>query len=68
MRGHARLTTLAAVILLLTLAGGDTAAAKKPTAKSALKTLVRQTGKLPASAAPAAKRRALKRLATHARR
>jgi hypothetical protein len=68
LRDHARLTTVVVAILLLALAGGDAALAKKPTAKSALKTLVKQTGKLRASAAPAAKRRALKRLAAHARR
>jgi len=70
VRDRARLTTLVAAILLLTLAagGGEAFAAKKPTAKSALKTLVKQTGRLPASAAPAAKRRTLKRLAVHARR
>src|SRR5215212_10292963 len=54
--------------LVLAAGGGEALAAKKPTAKSALKALVKQTGKLPASAAPAAKRRVLKRLAAHARR
>jgi Peptidase family C25/Propeptide_C25 len=70
MRDRAGVTTLVAAILLLTLAagGGEAFAAKKPTAKSALTTLVKQTGRLPASAAPAAKRRTLKRLAVHARR
>jgi hypothetical protein len=58
----------AGALLLLVAGGGETFAAKKPTAKSALRTLVKQTGKLPASAAPAAKRRALTRLARHARR
>jgi hypothetical protein len=52
--------------LLLAAGGGEALAAKKPSAKSALRTLVKQTGTLPASAAPAAKRRALKRLARHA--
>jgi hypothetical protein len=68
LRDHARLTTLAVAILLLALVGGDAAAAKKPTARSALKGLVTQTNKLPAAAAPAKKRRALKRLAVHAKR
>jgi hypothetical protein len=59
------LTCLAAVGLV----GGpaDALAAKKPTAKSALKTLVKQTGKLPAKSAPASKRRQLKQIAKHAR-
>ena len=48
--------------LLVVPGGGEAVAAKKPTAKSALRTLVKQTGTLPASAAPAAKRQALKRL------
>ena len=43
-------------------------AAKAPTAKSSLKALVKQTNALPAGAASAAKRRALKRLAKGARR
>src|SRR5215208_6214589 len=54
--------------LLLAAGGGEAFAAKKPTAKSALRTLVKQTGALPAPAAAAAKRRALKRLARHAAR
>jgi Peptidase family C25/Propeptide_C25 len=54
--------------LLLCAGGGEASAAKKPTARSELRTLVRQTGTLPAPAAPAAKRRALTRLARHAAR
>jgi hypothetical protein len=57
-----------AAALLLLVGGGDALAAKKPTAKSTLKTLVKQTGRLPASAASPKKRRLLKRLAVHARR
>ena len=65
---HLRLAALTAALLALAIPAADAAAAKRPTARSALKTLVKQTGKLPASAAPAAKRRALKRLAAHARK
>jgi hypothetical protein len=68
MRYQLRLAALIAALLVLAIPAADAAAAKRPTAKSALKTLVRQTGKLPASTAPAVKRRALKRLAVHARR
>jgi hypothetical protein len=57
-----------AAALLLLAGGGEAFAAKKPTAKSTLKTLVKETGKLPASAAPAAKRGALRRLARRAAR
>ena len=57
-----------AATLLLAAGGGEALAAKKPTAKSALRTLVKQTRTLPAPAAPAAQRRALKRLARHAAR
>jgi hypothetical protein len=52
--------------LVLAAGAGEALAAKQPTARSALRTLVKQTGTLPASAAPAASRRALKRLARHA--
>src|SRR4051812_37404030 len=57
-----------AAALLLLVAAVDASAAKRATAKSTLKTLVKQTGKLPAAAAPASKRRALARLAAHARK
>ena len=50
------------------VAGGEALAAKAPTTKSSLKTLVRQTNALPAAAAPAAKRAALKRRARAALR
>ncbi|HMJ97236.1 MAG TPA: C25 family cysteine peptidase, partial [Thermoleophilaceae bacterium] len=65
-----RLAVAAAVSLLMLLAVGaaPALAAKAPTAKSSLKSLVHQAGSLPRSAASVAKRRALKRLATKARR
>jgi hypothetical protein len=57
-------------LIALAFAGGaaDAGAAKAPTAKSSLKSLVRQTNALPPAAAAVGKRRALKRLAAHARR
>ena len=55
-------------VLALAFAAADAGAAKAPTARSSLKSLVRQTNSLPPAAASAAKRRALKRIATHARR
>jgi peptidase C25-like protein len=65
-----RLVVVLACAAALALLGAstDALAAKKPTAKSSLKALVRQTAKLPAGAAPKAKRRALERLAVHARK
>jgi hypothetical protein len=62
------LAGLACVSALLVGTAGGEALAAKPTAKSSLKALVRQTNALPAVAAPAAKRRVLEQLAAHARR
>jgi hypothetical protein len=61
---------LACVAALAVVAGpaGQASAQKRETAKSSLRQLVKQSGKLPKAAAPAAKRRALKRLALSARR
>ena len=56
------------VLLVMAAAGGEALAAKAPTAKSSLKSLLRQTNALPAGAAPAAKRAALKRRARTALR
>ena len=70
MRLQAR--SIAVLLTLITMAFGfaaaDAGAAKAPTAKSSLKSLVRQVNSLPPYAASATKRRALKRLAGHARR
>ena len=70
MRLQAR--PIAVLLTLITMAFGfaaaDAGAAKAPTAKSSLKSLARQVNSLPPAAASAAKRRALKRLAAHARR
>ena len=70
MRLQAR--SIAALLALVTMAFGfaaaDAGAAKAPTAKSSLKALARQASSLPPAAASPAKRRALKRLAAHARR
>ena len=65
-----RLVVLLTCLAAIALAGApaEALAAKKPTAKSTLAALVKQTNRLPAGAASAAKRRALKRLARHARR
>ena len=56
------------VSLVMGVAGGEALAAKAPTAKSSLKSLVRQTNALPATSAPAAKRAALNRRALTALR
>ena len=56
------------LVLMLTVGGGQAFAAKSPSAKASLKSLVRQTNALPAAAASAKKRRALERTAAHARR
>jgi hypothetical protein len=63
-------TTAGACLLVLAMAigGGQALAAKGPNAGASLKSLVRQANALPPAAAPARKRRALKRSATHARR
>ena len=61
-------TAAVSVLLLVGMGGAEALAAKAPTAKSSLKSLVRQTNSLPPAAASPAKRRALKRLAAHARR
>jgi Peptidase family C25/Propeptide_C25 len=70
MRLQAR--SIAVLVTLITMAFGfaaaDAGAAKAPTAKSSLKSLVRQVNSLPPYVASATKRRALKRLAGHARR
>ena len=70
MRHQAR--SFAVLLTLITTAFGfaaaDAGAAKAPTAKSSLKSLVRQVNSLPPYVASATKRRALKRLAGHARR
>jgi hypothetical protein len=60
--------TAIGMLALFAAGGGQAAAAKAPTAKSSLKSLVRQVNSLPRVAASASKRRALKRLALHARR
>ena len=64
--------SIAVLFTLITMAFGfaaaDAGAAKAPTVKSSLKSLVRQVNSLPPYAASAAKRRALKRFAAHARR
>jgi hypothetical protein len=69
MRPHGRsiavLVTLTA--LAFAFAAAEAGAAKAPTAKSSLKSLVRQASSLPPAAASAQKRRALKRLAVRAR-
>ena len=68
-RGRAlAVITCVSVLVLMGAAGGEALAAGAPTAKSSLKSLVRQTNSLPPLAASAAKRRALKRFAAHARR
>ena len=69
MRLQRRLVVLVG-LLALAFAGGaaDAGAAKAPTAKSSLKSLVRQTNALPSGATAVGKQRALKRLAAHARR
>jgi hypothetical protein len=56
------------VLVLLGVGGAPALAAKAPTAKSSLKSLVRQASSLPPAAASARKRRALKRFAIQARR
>ena len=61
-------TAAVSVLLLVGMGGAEALAAKAPTARSSLKSLVRQTNSLPPAAASPAKRRALKRLAVHARR
>ena len=64
--------SIAVLLTLITTAFGfaaaDAGAAKAPTARSSLKSLVRQVNSLPPYVASATKRRALKRLAGHARR
>ena len=59
---------LASASALVVLGAGNALAAKQQTPRAALKALVGQTRRLPAAAAPAAKRKALERLARHARR
>ena len=59
---------LASAVAVVALGAGTALAAKQQTARSALKSLVTHTSRLPAASAPAAKRKALVRLARHARR
>ena len=57
-----------AVALVALTGAGSALAAKKPTAKSTLKALAKQTNRLPKASASAKKRAQLKRLAVNARR